>query len=875
MRHPVALTALAALVAAAASFGEASDILPLVVPRPQRCLVGGARLALPAEVVVVVGENATPMELYAAQMFARDLKTRLRWPGRIVTPRETGASRASVFLGCTSANPELWRLARRIVGNRVPSYTNRAIPGSYTLRRCLSGDRLALLIAGADPSGALYGSSTLLQLLERRGNSLALPDPLEVVDAPALETRAYTGSPRDVSEGSLATLDWLAWCRLNACYYEIYGDQGQNEVPPVIADLARECDRRGITLYGCVSNWRTELFLKRQLCASRQEDLQLIEGLFTQLAERGCRALIFLFDDLTQESVCHTETCADCKRVFGDLASTQVFWVRKMVEVGKRRKITRFLFCPTPYYRGWEKSYGGKLDGVAYYRRFAEAADLSGVQMYHCPFSAKEVTAVEKAGLRNFVWWQNGVYSLPALSEPLKALGLWGGFPQIAWGWYGTEWKAGRGLVTPPETLKELRTLPLRTRYAWLCNGGDLPWAVWGAYCWNPQEYDPETTERTLVDKLFGEGTYEPYARIEEQSRKWAYRFAGNAQSALGTGDNEPTRILADLETSAEEARQQLALFKERTEGQQSRPAILPEEKVKSYLKQLEGDVALLDRKLEQGKAGRTTVVAPPLSKQAEGQGFRFESKMTVSDFLTSYVLRYAIHEEPEGVYRRCQWHFGSGLGKTAPSYRNWYDAGFIDVEVDGKSLEACKASFTSVKGERGSERLVGRWDGATAMVTLTFDLSKSGALIIDGQVAPKQELHSLRVVLWCIPGAGWGEWKDMDKWLTTPTRDVQHDQRVKLDPAKEDWVLYYDKTYDVPRDKAEGPCAMMFVPSQVSDVEVDLAGYVVTTFLTYPRECRRFRLAVWDLHGMKNEEAVRYIKTAGQAMVKELRGSG
>ncbi|NTV04129.1 hypothetical protein HGA89_04320, partial [bacterium] len=75
-----------------------------------------------------------------------------------------------------------------------------------------------------------------------------------------------------------------------------------------------------------------------------------------------------------------------------------------------------------------------------------------------CPFSPPEVAAAETAGLRHYVWWQNGVYTLPALSESVKALGLGGGAPQVAWGWYGADWKSGEGPVTSAQTLADLTT---------------------------------------------------------------------------------------------------------------------------------------------------------------------------------------------------------------------------------------------------------------------------------------------------------------------------------------------------------------------------------------------------------------------------------
>ncbi len=855
--------------------GPALADAPLVVPPPREMKAGAGRVALPPEIAIAITPGAGDTERYAAETLAGDLRARFGRPTRVLDANDTAPAGVSIFLGRREQNALLWKLAAKEAGRPAPSLASVGAEG-YALSLGGNKARPVVLLAGADASGVLYGALTLSQLFERRGADLVLPSPLEVRDWPALETRAYTGAPRDASPASLAALDWMARCRINAGYYEIYGDQGQKAAPLVVSSLVQECRRRGIRLYGCVSNWRTDRYLKRELCASNPEDVALVVGMFTSLAEQGCRHLVFLFDDLTQEAATHVERCAACRETFGDLAGTHAFWIRKMMEVGRRFQVQDFLYCPTPYYRGWEKSYQGRLDGVAYYQRLAREADLAGVQTYFCPFSRKEMEAAEKAGLRNPVWWQNGVYSLSGVSEAVKTMGLpWGGFPQVDWGWYGAPWKAGAGPVSSAETLQDLRTLPQRCRHAWLCAGGDATFAVWGAWAWAPARYDPAATEKALADALLGDGDAAAYSRIEGPVRKWVYRLSGAMPAGAGADQDS---LLAELNQDCRQVQAALGDLKQRL-GAQGQPAPAtagvpahpPLPAAQRILGLLQADAAFLDAKREQVITGRVDVKAPALERRTEGDGARWESTMTLSSFASTYALRYAVHEEPAGVFRRCQWHFGSGLGKTAPSYRNWYDAGFIDVEVNGKSLEGCKAEFHRGSEDGGSGRLVGRWNGPAADVTLTFGLSRSGALLIAGRVAPKEELNSLRVLLWCIPSAGSGDWKDMDRWITTAGRSVQHPQKVNLDPAAEDWAIYYDKTYDLPREKAEGPCALLFDGAQVSAAEVDLADYVVTTALTYPKECRRFRLAVWDLHGSRNEDAIRRFREGTGRFGEEL----
>jgi hypothetical protein len=471
-------------------------------------------------------------------------------------------------------------------------------------------------------------------------------------------------------------------------------------------------------------------------------------------------------------------------------------------------------------------------------------------------------------------------------------LHLWGGVPQIGWGVGGyalSGWKAGVGPATLKQTLKDLRSYPERTKHAWTSGGGDLWFPVWGTYTWNPKAYDPDTTEKDIVEALFGAGTSEPYAEIESQVRRWAIWLAGAPQLSAAGPNSDLSKTLAELDAIINNSRQQLVRLKGVTESAGPIPPLFSPEKIQSYLSMLAADITLLEQKLKQGRSERTTVMAPPLTRQPEGQGFLFGSRMRLSSFLGSYTLSYAIHEEPDGTFQPCPWHYGSGLGMTAPSERNWFSNGFIDVEVNGRSLGASKATFSSVKTEQGSEQLKGEWDGVSATVTLTFNVSPAGALVIDGAVKPKTDINSLRVILWCIPSAGSKDFTDMDKWLSTANRELKPNQRITLNLPQEDWVLFYDKTYDPPHPEAAGPCAMMFDPSQASSVEINMANpdngavltlpsgalytpYVITTLLDYPAECRRFRLVLWDLYAVENAEAIRYFKKWAEKLRAELR---
>ena len=174
----------------------------------------------------------------------------------------------------------------------------------------------------------------------------------------------------------------------------------------------------------------------------------------------------------------------------------------------------------------------------------------------------------------------------------------------------------------------------------------------------------------------------------------------------------------------------------------------------------------------------------------------------------------------------------------------------FVDVLVNGKSLDAFTPRFERVPGTTGEE-LVGTWQTDRGTVTLRFDVWQGG-LRIAGQWAGDPQAR-LAVRLFAIPSAG--NWPDMDKFVTTPSGTTPHGKPVTLQPA-ERWLFLADKTYDIPHEHAEGPCAVLF-GDPVPAVRCDNGSYVVQLDGDYPAGTKAFRLAVWDFHGLKNAEAL------------------
>lgn len=99
-----------------------------------------------------------------------------------------------------------------------------------------------------------------------------------------------------------------------------------------------------------------------------------------------------------------------------------------------------------------------------------------------------------------------------------------------------------------------------------------------------------------------------------------------------------------------------------------------------------------------------------------------------------------------------------------------------------------------------------------------------------------------------------------MNKYVATPSGETAHGTPVKLQPG-ERWLFLADRTYDIPHENAEGPCAVLF-GDPLPAVQCDNGSYVVQVDGVYPAETKRFSLVVWDFHGLKNAEGLSALNT-------------
>lgn len=814
---------IALTMSVAAAWSTAADDLGLV-PEPVQVEQVEGRIELAGARVTALGD--APTVEYAREVLAKALPAGDGDALPVVVQLADGAEqlrRLAGVLGLQAPDADRWRDAFVV--------------------DCGVHDADRVRIVGG-PRGVIYGAYAVADLLQADGDRLSIPR-AQIVDWPSLTERGRTGIMRDVSEASLEMLDWWARWRVNAGYYEIYGDRGQDSVPEEVTDIARECRRRGITLYGLISNWRTDLLLGRPMCPSNPDDLARVRRYATELLDHGCEGLIFLFDDIRAGSIDHPTECELCSQRFDGLAEVQLELMRPMIEVARERRVQQMIVCPTPYWRRWRDRYGERLDGERYFRTWGNAELLDGVGIYHCLVRPGELAELREAGLRNYVYWYNGVYHYERLS-PGRDLphNLWGGLPEPHFGWYLTTWDDERGIVPDDDAISALRRLPTQTRRAWLCGGGTDKIALWGTYCWRPEALDPAELSRSIVRCLYGDATWEPYRRWRDLVRSWLPRLL-HPPAVITDEQREAlnVRLLADA-AAALDAAQEFADITHAAEAEAD-----PEHRA-SVASRMHDSATML-RELATRTAPQ--VEMEPLSTRQSGEATRYERKITLGTAWRRFLLRHAQEEEPDGSLHRVQYHFGSGLGMLAPSHRNWYDAGFIDVVLDGHSLSEYRPQFAEVPVDDG-EQLEATWETQAGTVRLRMTMFADGGLRIDGAIEGAEQAAPT-VKLFAIPSAGEGGWEDMDRYVVTASGRTPHGEPVTLGPG-ERWIFFADATYDVPHEHAEGPCAVLF-GSDAPEATTDNARYVVTTDAAYPAGTGRFRLVVWDLHGMRNAQGL------------------
>jgi len=209
-------------------------------------------------------------------------------------------------------------------------------------------------------------------------------------------------------------------------------------------------------------------------------------------------------------------------------------------------------------------------------------------------------------------------------------------------------------------------------------------------------------------------------------------------------------------------------------------------------------------------------------------------------------------------------------IGLSRPTPQNWYAQGFMRLYVGEEQIgeTPVKSVRVSEDGARGVvvfdwERKEGTWRVAFIALPMGKSLFCSVRHFPSGEPAP------WRIRLTNFPA---GATRDGEREIATATRSVKQVAKAELSLAEEWWVAYYDNVHEYGTRRSEGPSALVYVPEDVKACDVQVGSYAVTTMMRPTGH--EVRMILWDsFFGMKNAEAVAYMRDTAPAQLAALRG--
>ena len=209
-----------------------------------------------------------------------------------------------------------------------------------------------------------------------------------------------------------------------------------------------------------------------------------------------------------------------------------------------------------------------------------------------------------------------------------------------------------------------------------------------------------------------------------------------------------------------------------------------------------------------------------------------------------------------------------SGVGMIGPTGQNWYAGGFIDVVVNGQGLGNHRPRLTRAVDRSGVVALFAAWTVPWGKVVLTFlQVPGEDFCRVIGEV-DCPGAASVEVRLRCYP------------CITKPTgqrvawtASQYLERRGKLLAGLNDsWFLAADMLHDRAKSKrGAGPCAVMFVPCELTTASLSLTPYSVAIRLLIRPDQKTLHLALWEFKGWSNERALKHLRDHSKGLRVEM----
>ena len=258
-------------------------------------------------------------------------------------------------------------------------------------------------------------------------------------------------------------------------------------------------------------------------------------------------------------------------------------------------------------------------------------------------------------------------------------------------------------------------------------------------------------------------------------------------------------------------------------------------------------------------------------------EGHKFAQQTVVLDTgRVRYAVKYCSDIDPSLGEGRA-WPTEGYIGMPMPTSENWYHSGFLFVRFNGVDIGSYRVKAVRVveTGERGAVDFF--WDAEPGLVRVRFlALPGDDKILCEVAIQPRGELRSFSLLLRAYPSyfTAWHKVRGRRTLITA--KRVAHEgkrgpTKVEIGPD-ENWLLLCDEVFDPAKGKGRGPCAVLFLPEQISKGTVELTNYPVTVRLNVKRGVRAVRLALWEFPDTPNEEALSRLRASAPKAVELLR---
>lgn len=247
----------------------------------------------------------------------------------------------------------------------------------------------------------------------------------------------------------------------------------------------------------------------------------------------------------------------------------------------------------------------------------------------------------------------------------------------------------------------------------------------------------------------------------------------------------------------------------------------------------------------------------------------RQEASLMLGDL--TYEIRYCACVDPahQGKVAPLEGY----IGMPQPCSCNWYHSGFLFISVNGRDIGTTPLS-SMIAAQRGDRAILDMvWHGEAADVRARFlGLPNHDAVYCEIALEPRQPIKSVGLRLNCYPSCfTHARQRDGARRIRTPATLVQQGQNVAVPADKNWWAFYYDEIFDVAKGEGEGPCGLMLLPEEATEISFRPGSYGVGNEIKYPAATGRMRLALWDFKGKTNAESLARMRSGAQTARQEL----